>query len=508
MKTGSDSLYNLIRSLTRNEKGYVTKTLRRDGAQANVYYQLFSLLGRMKEYDEKKVKDYFDSHFHKVSLSRIKNYTYERLLEILGQYNLDNVAEFRLQEYLRHIRILFDKALYKECHQRIRQAEKHARKYGYHLQLVELKRWEFELLIQNHDLRNNLGSGRAIIETLNESMEAFQEQLPYLSLHEELAIMMTSPRERFAKTASELAEKILDDPLLNKDESPRTVMSQYLDLRLRHLAHHLNGSPIEALQHARRLNELFQEYSWFAERFPNYHLRFLSNYCNILMINQQWTDMQEALDTLKAIKPRTDHNRNWQMALYHYLRIRYLIVSDRLEEVLAVEDEAMAFFKNSNNLATKSYLLVTRYNFGIAAFRLGAYKRAYLAFDEVRDDDKRFRTDLRYYSRLAQLLCLHLEGDTDHLEHRLRSLQYHWKKDEESITPLERALEKVLRSSLHTTEPTNVSAEGYQALVSALQNASTVREKWITEAVPFSEWMEKLESIQQELSGSRDLFRR
>ena len=76
-----DDLFQLIKSLDKNEKGYFKKLTARYGAKSsgNDYLKLFDLLDKTAEYDETKIKKRFSKAGKKFNLSAQKIICINRL---------------------------------------------------------------------------------------------------------------------------------------------------------------------------------------------------------------------------------------------------------------------------------------------------------------------------------------------------------------------------------------------------------------------------------------------
>ena len=140
----SDSLFKLIKSLNKTEKGYFKKfsSMHKKGERNN-YMKLFDVIDRQEVYDESKIvillkKEGFVSH-----LSVIKNYLYTLILKSLESYH--SSVNMELNKELNHVEILFNKEQYKECEKIISQAKKQAIKYDKQIHLLQILSWESSL---------------------------------------------------------------------------------------------------------------------------------------------------------------------------------------------------------------------------------------------------------------------------------------------------------------------------------------------------------------------------
>src|SRR4051812_37900043 len=114
MKTPDDSLFRLIKSLSRNEKGYFKKysSMHIIGGENN-YIRLFDAIEKQKKFNEEAIKKHFSEGKIIKQFSSAKNYLFTLILESLESYNSGMEAELIRQQ--NYIGILIQKGLYKEA---------------------------------------------------------------------------------------------------------------------------------------------------------------------------------------------------------------------------------------------------------------------------------------------------------------------------------------------------------------------------------------------------------
>src|SRR6187402_373889 len=106
----SDVLYDLIKSLTGNEKRFFKIYASRHVTSGkNNYVKLFEAIDKLTVYDDKKLKskikdESFGNHF-----SAEKNYLYNLILECLDIYHKDSSVDRLISKYVNISRILSEK---------------------------------------------------------------------------------------------------------------------------------------------------------------------------------------------------------------------------------------------------------------------------------------------------------------------------------------------------------------------------------------------------------------
>src|ERR1041385_4295232 len=106
-----DDLFRLVKSLTKNEKGYFKKYSANaaDGKSSNSI-KLFDAIDKQEEYDEAKIKLKFRKENFVKQLHVAKNYLFGQILESLESYH--SSVDSELQSILHRVEIMHAKGLY------------------------------------------------------------------------------------------------------------------------------------------------------------------------------------------------------------------------------------------------------------------------------------------------------------------------------------------------------------------------------------------------------------
>ena len=108
----SDDLFNLVRSLNKNEKRYF-RLLSGLHAGEKKFLLLFDAVDSQKEYDEETIKKKFRKEKFIRQLTFTKNYLYKSILKSLESYH--SSADSEIKNLLHRVEILFEKGLYAQC---------------------------------------------------------------------------------------------------------------------------------------------------------------------------------------------------------------------------------------------------------------------------------------------------------------------------------------------------------------------------------------------------------
>lgn len=146
-KRSSDSLHQLIKSLTGNEKRYfkmyMQKNIRHDN---KIFDVLFDAIDKQEEYDERALIEKFRDKSFSRQFPLTKTRLYEQILRSLDALYADSSVDAELKQNLHFVEILFRKTLYKQAEKLLYHTKKKALKHEKISSLIEISLWQKRLL--------------------------------------------------------------------------------------------------------------------------------------------------------------------------------------------------------------------------------------------------------------------------------------------------------------------------------------------------------------------------
>ena len=146
-KTRSDTLFTLIKSLSKTEKRYFK--LSQTHAADKKFVRLFELMDAQKEVNEDAILR-AEPAFDPAQFSNLKAHLYNKVLKSLRDYSQPSIIGIQIRELIDESQILFNKSLYQQCAKRLKKAEKLARQADNHELQLEILKWKKRVL--NHTL--------------------------------------------------------------------------------------------------------------------------------------------------------------------------------------------------------------------------------------------------------------------------------------------------------------------------------------------------------------------
>ena len=135
----SDDLFQLIKSLSRNERRYfrLFSQLQKGDKE---YLNLFVALDKLKEYDEKKFKEKNREKAFVKNLAWRKHHLHNLILKSLESYH--DSFDTEVYSLLHRNEVLYEKGLYKQCRKILNKAKAIAQKYEMFHIIFEILNWE------------------------------------------------------------------------------------------------------------------------------------------------------------------------------------------------------------------------------------------------------------------------------------------------------------------------------------------------------------------------------
>lgn len=151
-KLPSDSLYQLIQSLTKEEKRYFKLFAKNMGGQQSTYLQVFDLLEKQKEYNENTLRPKLQTlGISTQAFSAHKKHLYPLIIKSLELLHQDDSIEEEILSALKHIRILYRKGLLQQAYLMTTKLEKTCLDYDKIFYLPKVQEWR--ILLENMEYR-------------------------------------------------------------------------------------------------------------------------------------------------------------------------------------------------------------------------------------------------------------------------------------------------------------------------------------------------------------------
>ena len=114
MKASNDKLFLLISRLSASEKGYINKRLKASNPDSHVM-RLFRAICKFKPMGENSLKRKIKDEYIISKFATVKYQLFERILQLLRDYNRNKGQQREVLDMLDDIDVLFEKNMHLEC---------------------------------------------------------------------------------------------------------------------------------------------------------------------------------------------------------------------------------------------------------------------------------------------------------------------------------------------------------------------------------------------------------
>lgn len=410
-----DDLLLLARSLTQNEKRYLSlhigKQLQPD------WVQLMSNLFRHQQSEREflaAVKSQFPLPKKR---SAVRRKLYEKMLDLLVEYELAHNPDLQLQKLIQRCRVLHLRGLYTSGEVMLRKGLKLARKYDRKWALAELTELQCSMQSLHQLSPKKKQRGDALWQ---ESYLAANEYATYRKLsYMDSVLAMTFNQQGAISEGS-------DPHWLAFDEIAEFASREsgfYIPYLARHIQINLatlRGQPEKMYEKWMETSKMFEEHPWMIPGNETSYLRMLHSRAIMAVSVNHKEEANEMLTLLKNAEPkRSLLKASWvQMYLYSLAQVTVRFGDKKgMETFIQLFQELVPTYRDRME---QVYVFVMEFHLVVAHMQLGAYKAAIRQVNLCLHSE-----DLHLLKKGIQILatlrlCLYVEiEDWDNLEQML-----------------------------------------------------------------------------------------
>lgn len=382
MKT-SEALYELIHSLTKNEKRYFKMYCSglsgRDGSN---YLLLFEALERQKEYDGEALKRSLKKPSLVKNLSSEKNYLFNLILDSLLAYHKEQ-PEHKIRIMMSKAQMLYDKSLVKASYKLLMSAKKLAETY-------EKQSLMFDILsLQSRHFLHVTDVG-LLENCVDEEYKLAQEIINVNRYNYILTQLINSfTGTSYLRKADQLehSDRIMQDELMQDESKALSLPAKIMFHHIWLYYYHAIGIPGNVLEINRKLLKLFEDNFDYTSVHLNDLLGVLANFISHAVAGGSYNDITEVMQRLDEFPQK--YGRHLSPVVHDNYRQLYLETVTKIsrrtgefERTIALLDEMKAMVSNSRVLKLHRRQTVG-FNTSLALFAASRYKEALRLLQEV-----------------------------------------------------------------------------------------------------------------------------
>lgn len=335
MKTPSDDLFLLIKSLSPSEKRYFRMSIStRENAKNNASYRLFDAIDAQKEYNEQALITKHAGEKFVRNFAMTKQYLQEMLLRTLCDYHASGSTITAIQEKITAAGILHGRGLYAMSKKLLQTARKQAEQHEYFLLAVMAIRFEIINLNPNTspdpkaELYNLYSEQKRLMEIIIRDREhVFLQSLT-------LASYLEMPYAR--SSATDTARELLKHPLLQEECEPDIISlgARYHNTLSR--CYFIIGDYENAFRHTKAEIDLIEKLPIRIQENYLYYLAQLHNFFSRCLKAKRYEELEPILHKIRAVPVTTQQVRKFHLESLFSLELNYYQLTGDYDRALAL----------------------------------------------------------------------------------------------------------------------------------------------------------------------------
>ncbi len=429
----NESLYQLIHSLSANEKRYFKiYASRHTIGEENNYVKLFGLFEGVKKFEDETLERLASQASFVKYFSAEKNYLYNLILDCLDSYHKESSVDRKISKLINIGRILMEKKLDDQGAQVLEKARKlsaYHNRYENFIpinQLLKKKAFAKETIDQRQ--LDAFNSEEEQLVNQIKSQLYYRNSFDQLVLHRRLFGSVTHPHEQ-ASWKNKYPH--LGEPLQPNFSS--------FDIEVNYLMSQLEYSRIsrDREKGGITVRRLIQTMENERGKIAGEYIELYAYALYVFVVMRLYNSLDEANTALQKLRrleeyvdakvSKSEHARCFE---FYFTAITDMsLESKNYNEVWQIIPQIEELFETYEPHMTPSFILVLHYNLTCMFFGLGEFRQALKWLNKVRNVTTVFREDIFYDLRTLNMI-IHMElGNDEILPSLIKSAKYHNKKN-------------------------------------------------------------------------------
>ncbi len=422
----STELFQLIKSLSKSEKRYFKLSSSLQSGEKN-YMKLFDEIESQGEYDEAEIKKKFAKENFINHLPSEKNHLYNLILKSLRGFYSDKSAAAILQEQLRNIELLFNKALYKECSKIIKKSKKIAYDNEKFYFLLDLIDWE-KTLIEEEYLRGNFDKDlNKLVKEESECVEKLRNLAEYQMLYSKINYVFR--KGGYARNDEEQAivDEIANYHLIIGKNTALSTKAATACYYIKGLCASTERNIDDSYVNFKKVIKIMEENPLIMKELPKRYVKAINNLMFAYMDYGRWDECFAMIDKLKNLKDKPGfESLDVQLKLFTFPHNAELLAcinradfGKAQNKVIPAILSGIEFYDGKIN---NEEVMLFYYNISRAYFGVEDYKSALKYINLVlNDSESGLREDVYAFARLVNLVIHYELGNYDLLDYTIKS---------------------------------------------------------------------------------------
>ena len=417
-----DSLFQLIKAMSRTEKRYFSIDAKKSGREGARYLALFKAINAMDDYEEDSLKKKFDQNF-----SADKKYLYEAILRSMRDYRSAKSKSAQIKERLMDFEYLYERGLYEQSQERLAEAKALAVTLQDQYSLLEINVDEQQFFVDTKRRVFFDEFDRLKIEK-TDALQNISEELKYLDLYLQLYLKVLQEFNLKDEESKALLREEIPLELLQDDRMLSSAQAQRRFYLCNAMYYRLVGETDKVYEYSMHVVKWWDNQKEIKQES---YFRYLGDVINLIHTSYQNGSHLEDAQLLqnKIEEERDGVSYNAQRMIFRYLSIanvlQHLNQGNFREASLMIPDilEGIKKYGFSNSI-----ILIG--NIVTVLFVIQDYKNCnYWSSHIINNIKISERRDVHRIIRIYKLISLFELEEFDELDKFIRGTNRFWNKE-------------------------------------------------------------------------------
>ena len=416
-KTQKESLFRLIKSLSKSEKRQFKLYVNRlESNNDKKFIALFDLLDKMSVYDEQKIAN--SKIVKREQLSNVKSHLYKQILVSLRLSISSTNKRLQLREQLDYVYILYNKGLYEQSLQMLQRVKVQAIKLDEIA--TEFQAIEFEKAVQTQYLSKTSFDYVSEIATKSKQIASHNQVIAKLS---SLALLLYAKNVHYGYVKNDKEFKDITtffESHIVEINLDNTGFSESFWYYKSHLLYSiLVQDLLSAYKFSNKWVELFYMSPDMIELHPVFFIRGHQHLFEILYLLKYMSKFKMALERFEATLAKPSFPKNHNISPYIFMgrynnKINFHFLEGSFEEAIPLIPDVLNGVVQHADQLDQHHIMVLYYKIACIYFGAGNLQKCieYLQFI-ISDKSLRVHQDLMCFSRVLNVVA-HYEAGLDY----------------------------------------------------------------------------------------------
>jgi hypothetical protein len=468
----NDALFTLIQSLTKTEKRYFSLYIAQQHSEnISKYMKLFTVMEKMNTYDEKQILKK-EPTIKPSQLSNLKAHLYKELLTALRLCHSGKFGEIQIREQIDFARILYNRGLVTQSLKILEKAKQVAKANSHFILTLEILQFE-----KNIEARHITRSIKGRAEDLEKETEYIIKQVDEVAQLSSLALRMYGLYLEKGHIKNEKESKALEKFFKSKLLDIQYDQVSFFGKAYLHQSYcwyyYIQLDFPSYFAHAQKWVNLFIHHPKVKEEDPLLYVKAIHNLLNALFIIGKEDRLKQEIERLEEVYQEAGQHQNLEIQTFIYLytaKINYHFLTGTFSKGLKIIPEIEKGLKEYQRYIDTHRIMIFHFKIACLYFGAGNNENCILYLNKIINlKVGHLRTDIQCFARLLHLIAHYELGNTDILEHLIKSV-YRFLSKMDSLDEVQLQILRFLRRSL-TSRPKDL-IHSFTELKDKLENIS------------------------------------